>query len=112
MSDDALREELEELRERIARRAQFVAILAHDVRTPLASIVGSVHTLQQRGGELSPEQRGQLIAVIGREADRLANLLDEAFDTARIDTDTFMRLRISEQKRAINSEWPPRSWKK
>jgi signal transduction histidine kinase len=89
VSDDAARRELEELREHVARRAQFVAILAHDVRTPLASIVGSVHTLEQRGADLSPEQRSQLLAVIGREADRLANLLAEAFDTARIDTGTF-----------------------
>ena len=89
MSDDAVQRELEELRARVARRAEFVAILAHDVRTPLAAIVGSAQTLQQRRGELTQEQREQLLAVIGREADRLAALLDEAFDTARIDTDTF-----------------------
>jgi signal transduction histidine kinase len=87
--NEDLRRELEELRGNVARRAQFVAILAHDVRTPLASIVGSVHTLQQRGGELSAQQREQLVAVIGREAERLAGLLDEAFDTARIETHTF-----------------------
>ena len=87
--DDDLRRELDELRGSIARRAQFVAILAHDVRTPLASIVGSVHTLEQRGDDLSAEQREQLVAVIGREAHRLAALLDEAFDTARIETHTF-----------------------
>ena len=68
---------------------QFVAILAHDVRTPLAAIIGSGQTLQLRDHDLSPEQREQLIAVIGREADRLASLLGEALDTARIDTDTF-----------------------
>jgi len=86
---DELQQELEDLRARVARRAEFVAILAHDVRTPLAAIVGSVQTLQQRGADLSPAQREQLLAVIGREADRLASLLGEAFDTARIDTDTF-----------------------
>ena len=43
--DDALRAELEELRARVARRAAFVAVLAHDVRTPLAAIIGSVQTL-------------------------------------------------------------------
>jgi len=86
--DDDLRRELDELRSSVARRAQFVAILAHDVRTPLASIVGSVQTLQQRG-DLSAEQREQLLGVIGREAQRLAGLLDEAFDTARIETHTF-----------------------
>jgi signal transduction histidine kinase len=91
MSSDesALRAELEELRGRMARRAEFVAAVAHDLRTPLASIVGSVQTLQHRNAELSPEQRGQLVAVIGREADRLARLIGDVFDTARIETDSF-----------------------
>jgi signal transduction histidine kinase len=87
--EEVLRSELEELRQRMARRAQFVAVVAHDLRTPLASIVGSVQTLQQRGEELSPEQRDQLLAVIGREADRLASLIGDVFDTARIETDSF-----------------------
>jgi signal transduction histidine kinase len=87
--NEDLRRELDELRGSIARRAQFVAILAHDVRTPLASIVGSVQTLQLRADDLSAEQRDQLVAVIGREARRLAALLDEAFDTPRIETHTF-----------------------
>jgi flagellar motor component MotA len=41
--NEELRRELDELRGSISRRAQFVAILAHDVRTPLASIVGSAN---------------------------------------------------------------------
>jgi signal transduction histidine kinase len=87
--EDDLRDELEELRARVARRAAFVAVLAHDVRTPLAAIIGSAQTLQLRGHDLTPEQSEQLLAVIGREAERLASLLGEALDTARIDTDTF-----------------------
>jgi signal transduction histidine kinase len=87
--DAAIREELEELRGRVARRAEFVAIVAHDVRTPLASIIGSAQTLRDRGGDLSNDQRDQLLDVIAREAERLTNLLGEAFDAARIDTDSF-----------------------
>ena len=88
-SETSVQQELDELRANVARRAEFVAILAHDVRTPLASIIGSAHTLRQRGSELTPEQREQLLAVIDREAERLAGLLEEAFDTARIETGTF-----------------------
>ena len=86
---ETLQQELDELRANVARRAEFVAILAHDVRTPLASIIGSAHTLRQRAGELTPDQREQLLGVIDREAERLASLLEEAFDTARIETGTF-----------------------
>src|SRR5262249_37317492 len=86
--DEDLRRELAELRERVARRADVDALLARDGRTPLASIIGPAQPLQQRESEPSPQQRAQLLAVINREADRLAALLAEAFDTARIDTDT------------------------
>ena len=50
--DETLRRELDELRANVARRADFVALLAHDVRTPLASIIGSAQTLQQRASAL------------------------------------------------------------
>jgi signal transduction histidine kinase len=87
--DEELRRELEELRGRAARRAAFVAAVAHDLRTPLAAIAGSVQTLQQRDDELSREQRDALLGVIGTEADRLAALVSEVFDAARIDADAF-----------------------
>jgi signal transduction histidine kinase len=84
--DDGLRLELEEQR---LRRAEFVAQVAHDVRTPLAAVIGSVQTLRQRGEQLSPEQRDALLAVIASEADRVARFVDDLFDAARIDADGF-----------------------
>jgi signal transduction histidine kinase len=85
-SDDDLRRDLEEQR---LRRAAFVAQVAHDVRTPLAAVIGSAQTLRQRGEQLSPEQRDALLAVIASEADRVARFVDELFDAARIDADGF-----------------------
>jgi signal transduction histidine kinase len=84
-----LRRELDELRRRDARRADFVALVAHDLRTPLAAVIGSVQTLQQREADLTAEQRDALLGVIATEADRLAKLVAEVFDTARIDADGF-----------------------
>ena len=48
-----------------------------------------MQTLQQRGDDLSPAQRDALLGVIASEADRLAELVDDVFDTARIDADSF-----------------------
>lgn len=84
-----LRRELDELQRRAARRAEFVALVAHDLRTPLAAVIGSVQTLQQRWADLSQTQRDALLAVIETEADRLAALIDDVFATSRIDSDTF-----------------------
>ena len=61
---DALRRELDELRARVARRAEFVALVAHDVRTPLAAIIGSARTLQQRGASSRPSSATRSSALI------------------------------------------------
>jgi two-component system sensor histidine kinase KdpD len=82
--------EARELREQAARRAEFTAAVAHDLRTPLASILGSVQTLRQRAAELAPAQRDALLDVIAREGERLAKLVDDVFDSARIDADGFV----------------------
>jgi signal transduction histidine kinase len=84
-----LQREVDELRLRASRRAEFVALAAHDVRSPLTAIIGSAQTLRQRWAELSGAQREVLLAVIEREADRLAALLDDVFATSRIDADAF-----------------------
>lgn len=79
----------DELRLRAARRAEFIALAAHDVRSPLAAIIGSAQTLRQRADDLTPGQRDGLLAVIETEAERLTALLDDVFATSRIDADGF-----------------------
>jgi signal transduction histidine kinase len=86
---EAERKTVLELRRLSALRADFVSLVSHEVRTPLAAIIGSARTLEQRWRDLSPDQRDAFLALIADETDRLAALVGEVLDTSRIDAGTF-----------------------
>ncbi len=58
---------------------EFLAMLGHELRNPLAPIVSAVELLRRRGLEGSRE-----LAVIDRQAQHLAHLVDDLLDVARI----------------------------
>ena len=78
-----------ELRRLSTLRADFVSLVSHEVRTPMAAVIGSARTLQQRWRELTAEQRDAFLALIADETDRLAALVGEVLDSSRIDAGTF-----------------------
>jgi signal transduction histidine kinase len=86
---EAERSTVEELRRLSALRADFVSLVSHELRAPMASVVGSAQTLQQRWRELSPDQRESFLALIGSETERLATLVGDVLDTSRIEAGTF-----------------------
>jgi two-component system, OmpR family, sensor kinase len=55
-----------------------LARLVHDLRTPLAIVVGFAELLEQRGGQLSPAERDDYLARIRESATRMSELLDAA----------------------------------
>ena len=72
---EAERQTVAELRRLSTLRADFVSLVSHEVRTPLAAVIGSARTLEQRWRDLSPEQRDAFLALIADETDRLAALV-------------------------------------
>jgi signal transduction histidine kinase len=83
------RRTVEELRRLSALRADFVSLVSHELRSPMAAVIGAARTLQQRWRELRPEQREAFLALIGDETSRLASLVGDVLDTSRIDAGTF-----------------------
>ncbi len=79
----------EELRRLSALRADFVSLVSHELRSPMASVIGSARTLQMRWRELRPEQRESFLALIAHETSRLSELIGEVLDTSRIEAGTF-----------------------
>lgn len=83
-----LSEELE--RQRAAAKAQearqkdLVAFLAHDLKTPLTSVVGYLTILKSRP-DLSGEERQRYTAVALDKAQRLEELMGEFFDISRME---------------------------
>jgi two-component system sensor histidine kinase KdpD len=58
--------------------------VTHELRTPLTSILASITSLRT-DGDLSREQRGELMAVIQEETERLNHLVGQAVEMAELD---------------------------
>ena len=71
----------QKLQEESRRKDAFLATLAHELRNPMAPIRYAVAML---GGNSPPQLRDQAIAVIARQADHMARLLDDLLDMSRI----------------------------
>jgi signal transduction histidine kinase len=86
---DAERTTADELRRLSALRADFVSLVSHELRSPMAAVIGAARTLQARWRELSADQRQSFLALIGDETNRLAVLIGDVLDTSRIEAGTF-----------------------
>ena len=86
---EAERATVDELRRLSALRADFVSLVSHELRSPMAAVIGSARTLQQRWRELRPDQREAFLAVIADETTRLSALVGDVLDTSRIESGTF-----------------------
>lgn len=66
------------LEDAIERREEFVGSFAHEMKTPMTSIIGYADML--RGQELSPEERREAAGYIFSEGKRLENLSFKLLD--------------------------------
>jgi two-component system CheB/CheR fusion protein len=69
------------LRNDARRKDEFLAMLAHELRTPLAPIAHAIHLL--RLVDVDPKS-AKLHSMIERQTQRLARLVDDLLDLARI----------------------------
>lgn len=64
------------------RKNELVAYLAHDIKTPLTSIMGYLSLLEE-APEMPLEQRVRYAGIAARKASRLEGLIDEFFEISR-----------------------------
>ena len=67
------------LREETARKNDLVMYLAHDLKTPLASVIGYL-TLLRDEQQISPELREKYLSITLDKAERLEDLINELFE--------------------------------
>jgi two-component system phosphate regulon sensor histidine kinase PhoR len=65
-------------------RRDFVANASHELRTPVAAIVGVAETLAE-GAADDPEARASFLAILQRHAERLSRLTSDLLDLARLE---------------------------
>jgi signal transduction histidine kinase len=86
---EAERRRVEELARLSQLRADFVSLVSHELRSPMAAVIGAARTLQDRWRMLTAPQRESFLALIGDETSRLAALVADVLDTSRIEAGTF-----------------------
>jgi signal transduction histidine kinase len=70
------------IQEEDRRKDEFLAMLAHELRNPLAPISNAVHVLQM--SDQTPAKLNWATDVIGRQLKQLVRLVDDLLDVSRI----------------------------
>ena len=78
-------------------RNSLLSAISHDLRTPLATIIGSASAIVQEKGELKPQDRLDLGQGIVDEAERMSNLVNNILDMARLEAGVL----------ELNKQWYP-----
>jgi len=88
LSDPKNREEnsaawLDTERENMHR--QMLSAVSHDLKTPLASVIGSLEVMERMKDRLSPDKQKELLAVALQEAYRLDAFVTNILDMAKLE---------------------------
>ncbi len=75
----------------LAVRDQFLSIASHELKTPLTSLLGYTHMLQQEAvaGWGADGRVQRMLRTIDRQARRLSTLIDQLLDVSRIERGQF-----------------------
>jgi PAS domain S-box-containing protein len=98
MSDVTERKQAEEkLVELDRRKDQFLAMLSHELRNPLAPILNAVQLLQLQKGQNSVQQKA--LAIIERQVGQLTHLVSDLLDVSRAITG---RIQLCQEQVAVS----------
>jgi signal transduction histidine kinase len=80
-----LREKTAELERARAMMRDFLAMATHDLASPIAVIAGTVSNLRAYQARMSPEEQGELIDVVARQAAQLKSLVHDLLMVSKLD---------------------------
>ncbi|HUL71064.1 MAG TPA: sensor histidine kinase KdpD [Gemmatimonadales bacterium] len=67
-------------------RTSLLSSLSHDLRTPLGIITGAASSLRERGDQLAPDTRRELLDSVLDQAQRMNRLIGNLLDMIRVET--------------------------
>ena len=82
MQDLAPLDEIERL------RTEFLGLVSHELREPLAAIKGSAATLLEDAAKLDPAEMREFFRIIAEQANHMRGLIGDLLDTGRIESGT------------------------
>jgi CheY-like chemotaxis protein len=81
-SEERLRLALDALRDSDQRKDEFLALLGHELRNPLAPISNALQVLKLRGADAAITERAR--GVMERQLEHMVRLVDDLLDVSRI----------------------------
>ncbi|MEA2461135.1 MAG: hypothetical protein QOH90_1312, partial [Actinomycetota bacterium] len=84
-SIDLERETTRILKERDQLKSERVAMMAHDIRSPVSVVIGCAELLSNRWEQMEERQRQKFLDTIARQARSLLDLVDDALQVASIE---------------------------
>ena len=81
-------QDLAEVEELDRLRAEFLAMVSHELRAPLTSIKGSAATVLDSAADLDPAVVRQFFRIIAGQADHMHELVSDLLDVSGIETGT------------------------
>lgn len=78
------RQQLTTLQQKVQLQDDFVATISHELRTPLGFIKGYSTTLLRADTTWDEETKQEFLTIIDEEADRLAQLIDNILESAKL----------------------------
>ncbi len=83
-SEDAIKKYIADLEELNTHKESVLAILSHDLRSPLAGIIGTVDYLRNNFTTMKPENLQEMLELVYTSANDELNMLDNLVEWARI----------------------------
>lgn len=83
---EALARDMTERRRYETALQQLVQVAAHELRSPLTSIFGTLQLLSARKAALSGEDKERLLSIAQRNSARMVRLVDDLLDLERIES--------------------------
>jgi signal transduction histidine kinase len=81
---EKMRQQLAVVQQKVQLQDDFVATISHELRTPLGFIKGYSTTLLRADTTWDEETKQEFLTIIDEEADRLAQLIDNILESAKL----------------------------
>ena len=77
-------QDITERRQMVRMKDEFISTVSHELRTPLTSIRGALLVLGRKSGDSLDEQGRKMVEMASRNAERLANLVNDILDVEKL----------------------------
>jgi PAS domain S-box-containing protein len=83
------KESVKRLQDLDALKNEFVAMVAHDLRSPMTVIAGMADTMRKRWDTMEEERKLTFLQMMAENVHRLSDLVEDVLVVARIESDEF-----------------------